>query len=368
MPLVDLRSDLLAGPTPEMIEAMIATARAPSSYGAREDRHVPELEALTAQTLGTEDALFFPTCTMANQAALMVHCRPGDIIIADAESHVAEFEAASTAGISNVAVLRVTGTHGHLSPAQLAQLLDQNEGEAMRISMVSLENTHNRAGGTVMPEGWQQQIEKECRARGIAIHLDGARLWNAAAYAKCEPLALAKGADSVAVSLNKALGAPLGAMLCGSKAFIRDASRVRRMLGGNWRPAGIVAAPALIALKTMRQRIVDDHANARHLGTMLASEHRWLSIDLDSLQTNIVLLKLRTKQMNASSLTKRLAEMGVLVVSYGDRYVRLAVYSGIGQDQIDEVLTAFSQISRSLTADYFAGSRDDRKANHRRIS
>ncbi|TYL85884.1 threonine aldolase family protein [Bradyrhizobium cytisi] len=356
MSLVDLRSDLLAGPTPEMIEAMIATARVPSSYGPREDQHVRELEALTAQTLGTEDALFFPTCTMANQAALMVHCRPGDFIIAETESHVAEFEAASTAGVSNVAVLRVTGVHGHLSPVQLAEVLDRSEDEAMRVSMVSLENTHNRAGGTVMPEGWQQQIESACRARGIAIHLDGARLWNAAAYAKCDPLALVRGADSVAVSLNKALGAPLGAMLCGSKAFIRNASRVRQMLGGNWRPAGIVAAPALVALKTMQKRIVDDHANARHLGTALASEHPWLSIDFDSLQTNIVLVKLRTKQMNAARLTKRLSEMGVLVVAYGDQYVRLVIYSGIGQDQIGKVLTAFSEISRTLTADYLAGS------------
>lgn len=356
MLLVDLRSDLLAGPTPEMIEAMIATARAPSSYGAREDRHVRELEALTAQTLGTQDALFFPTCTMANQAALMVHCRPGDYIIADAESHIAEFEAASTAGVSNVATLRISGAHGHLSPEQIAQVLDQSEDEAMRVSMISLENTHNRAGGTVMPAGWQQQIENECRTKGIAIHLDGARLWNAAAYAKCEPLALARGVDSVAVSLNKALGAPLGAMLCGSKAFIRDASHIRRMLGGNWRPAGIVAAPALVALKTMQKRIIDDHVNARHLGTVLASEHSWLSIDLDLLQTNIILVKLRTKEINALSLTKRLSEMGVLVVPYGDRYVRLVIYSGIGRDQIDKVLTAFSEIGRVLTADYLAGS------------
>lgn len=356
MSLVDLRSDLLAGPTPEMIEAMIATARAPSSYGAREDRHVQELEALAAQTLGTQDALFFPTCTMANQAAVMVHCRPGDFIIADAESHVAEFEAASTAGVSNVAALRVNGVRGHLSPEQLAQVLDQSDDEAMRVSMVCLENTHNRAGGTVMPEGWQQQIENECRPQGIAIHLDGARLWNAAAYAKCEPLTLARGVDSLAVSLNKALGAPLGAMLCGSSAFIRDASRVRRMLGGNWRPAGIVAAPALVALKTMQKRITDDHANARHLGTVLASEHPWLSIDLDSLQTNIVLVKLRTEQMTALSLAKRLSEMGVLVVSYGGRYVRLVTYSGIGRDQVDKVLAAFSEISRTLTADYVASS------------
>ncbi|MET4038173.1 threonine aldolase [Bradyrhizobium sp. RT4a] len=117
-----------------------------------------------------------------------------------------------------------------------------------------------------------------------------------------------------------------------------------------------MAAPALVALKTMQQRIVDDHANARHLGTALASEHSWLSIDFDSLQTNIVLVKLRTKQMNAARLTKRLSEMGVLVVAYGDQYVRLVIYSGIGQDQIEKVLTAFSEISRTLTADYLAGS------------
>ncbi|MCA1393267.1 aminotransferase class I/II-fold pyridoxal phosphate-dependent enzyme [Bradyrhizobium sp. IC3123] len=352
MSLIDLRSDLLAGPTPEMIEAMIATARAPSSYGAREDRHVRELEALTAQTLGTQDALFFPTCTMANQAALMVHCRPGDFIIADAESHVAEFEAASTAGVSNVATFRVAGVRGHLSPEQLAQALDQSEDEAMRVSVVSLENTHNRAGGTVMPASWQQQIENECRPRGIAIHLDGARLWNAAAYAGCEPLALARGVDSIAVSLNKALGAPLGAMLCGSSAFIKDASRVRRMLGGNWRPAGIVAAPAVVALKSMQKRITDDHANARHLGMVLTSENPWLSIDLDSLQTNIVLVKLRTEEISAHRLTQRLSELGVLVVPYGDRYVRLVIYAGIGRDQIDAVLSAFSEIGQSLEAKY----------------
>ncbi|MGY3353597.1 threonine aldolase [Bradyrhizobium sp. GM0.4] len=354
MPVVDLRSDLLSGPTPQMVGAMLAAARSPSSYEAREDQHVRELEALAADMLGTEDALFFPTCTMANQAALMVHSRPGDFIIADSHSHLAEFEAASTASISNVAVLRIEGLHGHLSPIQVAEALARSNAEGLRVSMVSLENTHNRAGGTVMPANWQRQLGAECRERGIAIHLDGARLWNAAAYAQCEPKLLVQGANSVAVSLNKALGAPLGAMLCGDKALIKYANYIRRTLGGNWRSAAVVAAPAVVALKSMQERIVEDHANARRLGTALAAEHPWLSIDFGTLQTNIVLVKLRTREISASELAKRLSDMGILVLSYGDRHVRLVIYAEIGPEQIESVLTAFSEIRRVLKADYFA--------------
>jgi len=348
MSVVDLRSDLLSGPTSEMVEAMVSATREPCSYNARDDTHVRELEALAASVLGMKDALFFPTCTMANQAALLVHCRPGDHIISDAQTHIAEHEAASTSGLSNVAVHRLIGKHGHLSPSQVMEALSDCDHEGYHVSTVILENTHNRAGGTVMPRDWQQGIRDACSAKAIAVHLDGARLWNAASYWRCEPRVLTQGADSVAVSLNKALGAPLGAILSGDSAFIKRAIHVRQMLGGNWRPAGVVAAPAVVALKTMLDRVPDSHAQARRIGEALATEHSWLSVDLDRLQTNIVMVRLKATKFDLQALMRGLSQRGILATCYGNHYLRLVTYPGISEADIDRVLSVFSAIGQSI--------------------
>ncbi|SFU24910.1 threonine aldolase family protein [Paraburkholderia aspalathi] len=350
MSVVDLRSDLLSRPTPEMVEAMVSAALHPCSYNARDDKHVRELEALAASMLGMEDALFFPTCTMANQASLLVHCRSGDHIISDAQTHIAEHEAASTSGLSSVAVHRLIGKHGHLSPRQVTVALADCDQEGYRVSAVILENTHNRAGGTVMPREWQQGIHDVCSEQGIAVHLDGARLWNAASYWGCEPQVLVQGANSVAVSLNKTLGAPLGAILCGDRNFIKRATHVRQMLGGNWRPAGVVAAPAVVALKTMLDRVPDTNEQARRMGEMLARENPWLVIDLDLLHTNIVTVRLKTVKIELRELMRGLSQRGILATCYGNRYLRLVTYPGIAKGDVDRVLSAFSEIGQSVDA------------------
>lgn len=350
MSVVDLRSDLLSGPTPEMVEAIISATREPCSYNAHEDKHVRELEALGASMLGMEDALFFPTCTMANQASLLVYCRPGDHIISDAQTHIAEHEAASTSGISSVAVHRMRGRHGHLSPNTVTEALADCEHEGYRVSAVILENTHNRAGGTVMPREWQQGIHEVCSAKGIAVHLDGARIWNAASYWGCEPRLLVQGANSVAVSLNKSLGAPLGAILCGDKAFIKRATHVRQMLGGNWRPAGVIAAPAVVALKTMLERVPDTHSKARQIGETLAANHSWLSVDLDLLHTNIVMVRLKMEKIGLQDLMRALSQRGILTTCYGNHYLRLVTYPGISEADVDRVLSCFSEIGKSIEA------------------
>ena len=285
----DFRSDLMAGIPPAARESMLLAAAQDPEMGARDDPHQSRLERTVADLAGFEDALFLPTCTLANQIALRLWCRPGDAVVAAADSHVAGHEAASTAGLSGVTARRLAGMRGHLPPeAVQAALAQPRRPEEQPTRLVWLENTHMRAGGTVAPDGWIIAIANTCSDAGVKLHIDGSRLWNAEAATGRSLAVLASAADSLSLSLNKALGAPAGSLLLGSRASIREALAVRATLGANWRPVGFLAAGALAAVQGRHARLQDDHRRARVL-------HAGLSRSLGPLagmmpDTNIVLV------------------------------------------------------------------------------
>ena len=338
---IDLRSDIVSTPTSSMIEAMAAAARRPRGFGMREDADQQELEALAADIMGMEDALFFPTCTMANQAALMLRCPPGAYVLADRTAHLCGVEGSSTAGIAGAPVLGLDGVRGHLTPQQVSATLDQPRQETqMPIGLVWLENTHNVAGGTVMPTEDFAAVIGIAGSRSVPVHVDGARIWNAAAFHGVSPAKLVAGADSVAFSLNKVLAAPLGAMLVGSRAFVADALRVRNMLGGGWRPAGILAAAGVVALKERQARVADDHRRAARLADALIGLG-WLRIDRERVQTNIVVAHPDGFPGSAPGLIAALRERGVLVTPHGTGNIRMVLHGDIDDDAIEAAVEIF---------------------------
>jgi threonine aldolase len=343
--IVDLRSDLLARPTSDMLAAMVRAGQQRRCYGFREDPDLQELEALSADLLGHEDALFFPTCTMANQTALMAFCKPGETLLADAHAHVAEQEKISTHGVAGAVVARRSGVKGHLTPELVRAALEHTQEN---IALVWLENTHNRGGGSVMPTGWQASISAACKQHGVPLHLDGSRIWNAAVASNTPARELARGTDSVAVSLNKALGVPVGAMLAGSASFIDEAARIRGMLGGGWRPTGIIAAAGVVALRSLPARLADDHAMAKSLATRLANEHAWLTVDAQAVVTNIVVVTPKSPAMPVSRLLTQLQEQGVLALPFLENSLRLVTYSEIREREVERVLIAFAAIAPVL--------------------
>lgn len=343
--VIDLRSDIIARPSPAMVDAMAAAAGRRRGYGMREDPEQQELDALAAELLGQEDSLSFPTCTMANQVALQVLCAPGTAIVADADCHVLTAESDSTTAVSRLVPVAVRGERGHLTPEQVeAALVSADHGGAGPITGVVLENTHNRAGGTVMPPGWQDAITAAAARHGAVVHLDGSRIWNAAVHLGRPASDLTGGVTSVSTSLNKGLGVPLGALLAGERAFIAEALRLRDRLGGGWRPTGVMAAAGIVALDTMVERLAEDHARAAALARRLAGLPG-LSIDPATVQTNIIMATVAPPLPEPERLVAALAERGVLVLAKPADRIRLVFHSDIREADVPAVADAFESVA-----------------------
>jgi len=339
----DLRSDFLTRPTPAMIEAMREAALARPSFGLREDRFVAALECEAAALLGKEDALFCPTCTQANQIAINLHVNTGEAIAAQSDAHVFTSEAGAYSALSGAVALEVPGVNGEISREQLAAVLKPASGLAPRVGLVVLENTHVRSGGCVLPESQMVQAFELAKRYQIASHLDGARLPNAAVVLGRTLAELSEYADSVALSLNKGLGAPLGAMLAGSRAFVEEAVRIRQRFGGGWRPAAIPAAAARIALQGWQEWIAQDHRQARWLAERLA-EIPGVHIDLEQVQSNLLLVGLG--DLDGSTLARRLAEQEVLVLPFARDRIRIAMYRDVTREELEAVISAFRKLAQ----------------------
>jgi threonine aldolase len=340
--MIDLRTDFISRPTPAMIEAMMRAAQAAPSFGLRDDPIVAALERRAAELLGKEDALFCTTCSAANQIAINVQTNPADRVAAEATAHVITSEGGAPGALSGVMMHGIPGERGQMPMEALINVLDTGDGVQGRTRLVVIENTHVRTGGTVLPLDYMSRVRREAAARDIRVHLDGSRLFNAAAALGVNAKALTALADTVAVSMNKGLGAPLGAILAGSRETIEKAVVARHRFGGSWRPANIPAAAALVALDIMVERIGDDHVNARDLATRLSGING-LVIDLTQVQTNIVLVDLAERLGKAEDFAKRLAEQSVLALPFGPRRLRLVTWHEIGKAQIDRAVAAFEQ-------------------------
>jgi threonine aldolase len=341
--IVDLRSDTVTLPTPAMRQAIFEAEVGDDVYG--EDPTVNRLEAMAAERLGKEEAVFVPTGTMANLVCLLTHCARGDEAIMGHLAHTFLFEAGSSAAVG--------GIHPHTVPNQpdgtlnlddvRAAIRDPDNEHEPRSRLVCLENTHNRCGGAVLTPSYMAQVRALADQHSLAIHLDGARVFNAAVALGVPALTLVRDADSVSFCLSKGLSAPVGSLVCGPAGFIQQARRQRKMLGGGMRQAGVLAAAGIVALETMVDRLADDHANARRLAEGLA---RLPGIVLDPARvvTNIVIFELAADALSPADLIAGLAERAVKLGDIGGRKFRAVTHYGLEASDIDYTLAAFQAV------------------------
>jgi len=309
--LIDLRSDTLTQPSDSMRRAMASAEVGDDVYG--EDPTVNRLEARTAELMEREAALFVPSGTMGNQIAVHLLSRRGREVIGESMCHIFNFEVGAMAAISGALPHPVETTDGILHPDQIRAAFRPPGGYDNTSCMLVLENTHNLAGGRVVPHERMQELVSAARELGLPVHLDGARIHNAAAAIGVSAARLAQGCDTVMFCLSKGLGAPVGSMLVADRDTIDEARGIRKMFGGGMRQAGVIAAAGLVALEEMIPRLHEDHATARRLAALLA-EVPGIDLDLDSVETNIVCFGLTdATPLTARDLAEGLAAEGVLV-------------------------------------------------------
>jgi threonine aldolase len=330
MKLYDLRSDTLTKPSAGMRAAMAAAEVGDDVYG--EDPTVRQLEARVAEILGKESALFVPSGTMANQIAILVHTRRGDEVVVGEGTHCMHFEGGAAAAWSGVQ-FAVVGRGGLFSPEDVLAAVRPKAEHLPQSSLVVVENTHNLGGGRVFPRTECEKIAEVARARGLSLHMDGARLWNAAIATGEEPRELAAPFDTVSVCFSKGLGAPVGSAFVGTHERVRSARRFRKMLGGAMRQSGIVAAAALYALEHNRQRLDQDHAAARGFAARLSETP---GVEIAPVETNIVLLK--TPNADAAAIAERASKQGVLIHAMGPGMLRAVTHLDI--DEADTLRAA----------------------------
>jgi threonine aldolase len=331
--VIDLRSDTLTQPTSAMRQA-IANA-AVGDEQKREDPTVNELERRGAEFLGHEEAVFLPTATMANQIALHVLGRPGDALLVERHAHIMLSELGGPAAHSGLLTIGLPGTNGRFSPEQVvAEIRDRTSVHVAPTRIVAVENTHNSSGGRVWPVEEIDALVATCREHNLAIHLDGARLVNAAVASGLEPARIGRGFDTVTLCFSKGLGCPLGAVIAGSHELMARARRGKHFFGGAMRQAGIVAAASLHALEHHVDRIADDHARARRLAEGLADAG--VKVDLEQVETNFVQIDVGPDRAGA---IERLKERGVLVsTTVHPTIVRAVTHLDIGDEDIDEAI------------------------------
>jgi threonine aldolase len=336
---IDFRSDTVTKPTPAMRRAMAEAEVGDDVYG--EDPTVNRLEERVAGLLGLEAALFVPSGTQANQIAMGLHCRQGDEVITEAGSHIIQYEGGALAALWGIQPQSLPGDRGLLLPEQVAEAARGENVHAPRSRLLSLENTHNRGGGTVWPLERFRAVVEAGRKAGLAVHLDGARLFNAQVATGTPAASWAKLTDTTSVCFSKGLGAPLGSALAGSAALIREARRLRKRLGGGMRQAGILAAAALHALDHHMDRLAEDHANTRRLAAGLA-EMTGVKVNPSQVETNILLVEFTRP---AGEMVSQLASLGVLLNATGTHTARLVCHLDVSAADIDEAL---SRIRRAL--------------------
>jgi threonine aldolase len=333
---IDLRSDTVTRPGPEMRRAMAAAEVGDDVYG--EDPSAARLEARVAELLGKEAALFVPSGTMANQLALMLHCRRGDAVVVGEHTHCMIYESGAAAALAGVQ-FNVAGQGGLFDADALSAVTPPPADWTPRTSLVVIENTHNRAGGAVWELGAMRDVCERARQHGLAVHLDGARLWNAALAAGASLAEFAALADTVSVCFSKGLGAPVGSALLGSREQMRAARRLRKMLGGGMRQVGVLCAAALYALEHQRERLAEDHALARELARALSSMPG-LRLSLAAVQTNIVNIDVLAG--DAPGFARQLAERGVLINATSPTRLRAVTHRDVQRADIAAAIAAFA--------------------------
>ncbi len=338
----DFRSDTVTKPTLAMRKAMAEAEVGDDVYG--EDPTVRRLEERTAEILGHEAALFVPTGSMGNQLSLHVHGAPGTEVLLEHKCHIFHYEMAGMAALSGLLPRPLESARGRLTPEQVeAWIRPDTVYYLPRTSVLALENTHNAAGGAVLPREVLDPLLDVARRRGLKVHLDGARLWNAAAALGVPESTLAAGFDSVMTCFSKGLRAPVGSAVSGSKDFVAEARRVRKLFGGGMRQAGVIAAAALCALEQERSRLPEDHARATKLAAGLAGI-RGVTIDVAAVETNIVIFQLDERWGTADEVLAKLAARGILAGTSGLSSIRFVTHADVHDVDVARALRAFEEL------------------------
>jgi threonine aldolase len=339
---IDLRSDTVTRPTAAMRETMAHAEVGDDVYG--EDPTVQRLQQLAAELLGKEASLFVPTGTMANQIALLCHCERGDEVLTGEGNHCMLYESGAGSAWAGVSFCAV-GRGGLFGADELVAAFKPSEYHFPRNRLVAIENTHNRAGGRVFPQADVLAVAEAAHARGLAVHLDGARIWNAAVATGRTPAELARPADTVSACFSKGLGAPAGSVLAGSRALIARAHRFRKMLGGGMRQAGVLAAAALYALEHHRTRLAEDHDNARVLAEQLNGVHN-IACAPERVETNIV--NFEVPGLDAARFAAEAARAGVRVNAIAPARLRAVTHLDVTRADVLVAAAAFARIAASL--------------------
>jgi threonine aldolase len=343
MDIIDLRSDTVTKPTPEMREAMATAEVGDDVYG--DDPTVNLLQEMAAEITGKAAGLFVPSGTMGNLAAILTHCQRGDEVILGQKNHTFLFEAGGISAVGGLHSYQLQNqSDGSLLISDVEAAIRSDDPHEPITRLVCLENTHNRCGGTVQTPDYTRLLSDFAHSRGLKVHLDGARIFNAAAAFGVPVKKLTEPVDSVTFCLSKGLCAPVGSVLCGETEFINRAQRARKMLGGGMRQAGILAAAGIIALKKMVSRLGDDHRRARDLAEGF-SENNGIDLDSGTPVTNMVFFNLASKvKMSAPEVEEKLRRRGILVSASGQHRFRLVTHYWVDDAAIRETVAGFADV------------------------
>ena len=339
--MIDLRSDTVTKPSQEMRKAMAEADVGDDVFG--EDPTVNRLQRSVATLLGKEDALFTPTGVMANQVAIKCHTQAGDEVIVERDAHILNYETGAPAMLSGVQLLTIPGTRGILRSEQLESAIRPPAYYMTRTALLCLENTHNRAGGTVYPLDEIKRVRSLMIRHNIPMHLDGARIWNAWMASGIHAKEYARYFDSVSVCFSKGLGAPVGSALVGSKEFIARARKNRKIFGGGMRQAGVLAAAAQYAIDKNIRRLKEDHEKARFLAVEL-SRVRDFAVDLESVQTNIIIVDVAGTKKPSSKVLAMLRSKGVFLTDAGPTTIRAVTHMDVSMEQVQQAASIIQRL------------------------
>jgi threonine aldolase len=340
---LDFRSDTVTRPTPEMRRAMAEAEVGDDVYG--EDPTVNRLEQRAAEIFGREAAIFVPSGTMGNQIAIKIHTQPGQEIICEERGHIFNYEMATLASFSGCLVRPIYGEDGFLSWAEIKKRIAPGIYYKAQTGLISLENTHNMAGGTVYPQQIADEVCDQAHEIRLPVHLDGARIFNAATALGKSVAEITRKYDSVMFCLSKGLGAPVGSMLVGSTEFITKARAYRKALGGGMRQAGVLAAAGLIALEKMPSRLKEDHANARMMADGLA-RIPGIRINPANVTTNILVFDISGTGMNTADFSRKLADRGVLAAGINAEQMRFVTHMDVSREDCKRALQTICEITK----------------------
>lgn len=337
--IIDYRSDTVTRPGPAMLEAIMKAPVGDDVFG--EDPSINELEHLAAIMFGMEAGLFCPSGTMTNQIAIKCHTTQGDEVICDESAHVYQYEGGGIAFNSGASVKLLHGDRGRITAEQVKAAINPDDVHRARTSLVCIENTSNRGGGSCYDFEEIRKIRKVCDEHQLAFHLDGARLWNALVARKETALQYGKVFDSISICLSKSLGCPVGSLLLGTKEHIRKARRIRKVFGGGMRQAGFMAAAGIYALKNNIDRLEEDHRHASLIAGAISKKS--FTRNVLPVETNIIIFEL-TDKLTAPALVARLKEKELLAYAIAPDRVRLVVHLDITKEMVDQTITIFNEI------------------------